>query len=55
MNWRQHAKNQAISSFCSGDTADIKMVQSGWMRVFWPISHRTRFFPNMGFTQENSI
>ena len=28
MNLNQHAKNQAISSICSGDAVDLKVLQS---------------------------
>ena len=38
MNLYQHAKNQPFSSFCSRDTVDLKIQQSDWPRVVWPIS-----------------
>ena len=31
-------KNQAISMICSGDMVDKKILQSDWLRTFWPIS-----------------
>ena len=34
---------QKISSICSGDMADIKMLQSHWLRLFWPISKESDF------------
>ena len=43
MNFHQHAKNEAFSSFCFKDTVDLKFLQS-----------RARFFSNMGFAQEYS-
>ena len=37
MNPHQHAKNQAFTSFCSSDIAHLKILQSDWLRAFWPI------------------
>ena len=54
MNFVQHVKNQAISSICCGDVADIKMVQSVWLKTFWPISKELDF-PKYGLCAENSI
>ena len=39
----QHAKNQAISSICFGDIVDTKILQSDWLRAFWPISPEQDF------------
>ena len=33
--WYQYAKNQAISSLCSSDIFDLKILQSDWQRLFW--------------------
>ena len=38
MNFYQHAKNQAVSSTCFGDMANIEMLESDCLRTFWPIS-----------------
>ena len=43
MNLYQHAKNEAISSICSGEMADLKMLQSDQLRAFWPISQKQDF------------
>ena len=43
MNLHKYAKNQAISSICSGDMADIKILQSDWLREFWSISQEPGF------------
>ena len=43
INLYQHAKNLVISSICSRDIADIKMVQSDWLRAFWLLSHKPDF------------
>ena len=43
MNLYQHAKNQAISLICSGDMIDSKIVQSNWLRKFWPLSWEQKF------------
>ena len=37
LNLHQYAKNQA-SSFCSRDIVNLKVLQSDWLRAFWPIS-----------------
>ena len=39
MNLYQHAKNEAVSSICAGEmVVDLKILQSEWLRAFWPIS-----------------
>ena len=38
VNFYQHAKNEAISSICSGKIVDLKVLQSDWLRAVWPIS-----------------
>ena len=43
MNLYQHAKNQTISSICSGEMAEIKITQSDWLRAIWPLSHEPIF------------
>ena len=43
MNLYQHAKNEAVSSICSGEMADLKMLQSDRLRAFWPISQKQDF------------
>ena len=43
MTLYQHTKNQAFSSFCSGDIGNLKILQSDWTRAFRPISHEPDF------------
>ena len=43
MNLYQHAKNQAISSFFSRDTFDLKVLLPNWPKAFWPISQELDF------------
>ena len=28
-------KNEAVSSICSGEKDDLKILQSDWLRIFW--------------------
>ena len=44
VNLYQQAKNEAVSSICSGEIVDLKILQSDWLRAFWPISQE-KFFP----------
>ena len=44
MNLHQYAKNQAFSLFCSRDIVNLKILQSDWLKVFWPISQEPEFF-----------
>ena len=37
-NFYQHAENEAVSSICSGEIVHLKIMQSDWLRAFWPIS-----------------
>ena len=43
INLYQHAKNQLISTLCSGDIFDSNILQSDWPRAFWPISQEPDF------------
>ena len=43
MNLYENAKHQAFSLFCSRDIVDLKILQSGWLRAFWPISQEPDF------------
>ena len=43
MNLYQYAKNKTFPLFCSRDVVDLKILQSDWPRVFWPISERPDF------------
>ena len=46
-NLCQHAKNEAVSSICSGKIVDLNILQSGWLRAFWSIHafFKQCFFP----------
>ena len=43
VNLYEHAKNEAVSSICSGEIVDLKILQSDWLRAFWPISQEQDF------------
>ena len=43
INLYQYAKNQAFSSCCFRDMVDLKILQSDWLRTFWPISQEPDF------------
>ena len=43
MNLYQHSKNEDISSICSGDIVDLKILQSDWLRAVWQISQEPDF------------
>ena len=43
INLFQHANNWAILSISSGDAADLKILQSDWLRAFWSISQELDF------------
>ena len=38
MNLYEHAKNQPVSSYCSREIVDLKILQYDWPRAFWSIS-----------------
>ena len=38
MNFYQLAKNEAVSSICSGEIVHLKVLQADWLRAFWPIT-----------------
>ena len=40
VNLYQHVKNEAVSSISSGEKVDLKILQSDWLRAFWPISQK---------------
>ena len=42
-NLYQQDKNEAVSSICSGETLDLKILQSAWLRIFWPILQEKDF------------
>ena len=37
------SKNEAISSICSRKIVDLKILQSDWLRAFWPIYQEQGF------------
>ena len=44
MNLYQHSKNEAASSICSEEIVDLEVLQSDWLKAFWPISQEQDFF-----------
>ena len=53
VNLYQHAKNEAVSSICSIEIVDLKILLSHWQRAFWLISQKQDFL-HIGFVQEHS-
>ena len=43
VNLHQHAKNEVVFSICFGEIVHSKIMQSDWLRGFWPISQKQRF------------
>ena len=43
VNFYQHAKNEAVSSICSGEIGHLKILQPDWLGGFWPISQEQDF------------
>ena len=43
VNLYRHAENEAVSSICFGEMLDLKILQSKWLRAFWPISQEQHF------------
>ena len=43
VNLYQHAKNADVSSICSGEIVDFKILQSDWLITFWQISQELKF------------
>ena len=43
MNFYRHVENQTISSLCSGDVVDSKILESDWLRAFSHISQEPNF------------
>ena len=49
----QHAKNEAVSSICSGEIVDLKILESDG-REHFDLNLRNKIFPNIGFVEEHS-
>ena len=43
VNLYQHAKNYTVSSICVGEMVDLIILESDWLRPFWPISQKQDF------------
>ena len=43
VNLYQHAENEPVLSTCSEEIVDLKIMQSDWLRAFWPISQEQDF------------
>ena len=41
-----------VSSTCSGEIVDLKILESDWLRPFWLIS-QNKIFPHIRFVQEH--
>ena len=55
MNLYQHAKNETVSSICSGEIVDLKILQSDWLRAFRSTSQEQILkFNNSVLAQKNS-
>ena len=46
-------KKEGVSLICFGDTVDLKILQSDYLRAFWPNSQEQGFFPNIGLMQQH--
>ena len=46
MDLYQHAKKEAVLSICS-EVVNLKILQSDWLRVFWP-NFQKNIFPEHG-------
>ena len=57
MNFYQRAKSQSILSFPSRDIANLKILQSEWLRAFWIIPQEPDSFQICHFYRniENNI
>ena len=40
---RQETVLQSVSLICSGEMVDLKILESDWLRPFWPISQEKEF------------
>ena len=43
VNLYQHAKTCTVSSICSGEMVNLKILEPDWLRPFWPISQEQDF------------
>ena len=43
VNLYQYVKNWVVSSVCSGEMVDLKILQSDWLRAFRPLSEEQEF------------
>ena len=43
VNLYHHPENEAVSSTCSGEIIDLKILQSDWLRTFWLVSQEQDF------------
>ena len=44
MNLYEYAKNKVVSWICSGETVNLKILKSDWLKAFWPISQEEQDF-----------
>ena len=50
-----HAKNLCNSSILSGDVANLRILQTDWLRAFWAISRSQNFDKLTNFLTKNKI
>ena len=43
VNLYQNVKKEAVSSICSGERVDLKILQPNWLRAFWSTSQEQDF------------
>ena len=48
-------KNVAISLICSKEIVDLKILQSAWLRAFWPMSQEQDFSQYRIFAETQQI
>ena len=54
MNFYQHAKNEAVSSICSGEIGHLNILQSDYLGGFWPISQE-QGFSQIQYLRKNTV
>ena len=54
-NLYQHTKKQNFSSIFSRDNPGLKILQSDWLRAFWPISQVPDFFQEWDLCKNTAI
>ena len=55
VNLYQHTKIEAVSSICAGEMLDLNILQSKWLRVFWPVFQEQHFSQTEDLYTVNNI